>query len=180
MTYGPIQLQVIAFDRADLPRDLIEEIRKVREDGTIRLISATFVAKDEDGRIKLLEHSDLSEDEAAELGRLTGTLFGFGYAGEAGAVLGADIGQLAAEAGDFGLTRGDVEDIAAQIPRGASALILLFEHRWAIGVRQAIRDAGGRILSSGFVTAEMLVAAGAALAEEEDAAEAANGSAPAR
>ena len=27
MTYGPIQLTVIAFNRSDLPHDLVEEIR---------------------------------------------------------------------------------------------------------------------------------------------------------
>jgi uncharacterized membrane protein len=171
MTYGPFQLVVIVFARTELPHELVEQIRQVREAGTIRMISASFVAKNDDDSLRLVEETDLSDAEAAELSRLAGALLGFGYAGEAGAALGADLAQLAAEAGEFGLTRQDLEDVAAQIPAGASALVLLFEHRWALGVKEAILAAGGQLVSSGFVTADMLIAAGAALAEDEAVAE---------
>jgi uncharacterized membrane protein len=172
MTYGPIQLVVTVFARTELPREVVEQIRKVREAGTIRMISACFVAKDGDGQIRLVEETDLSDAEAVELRRLAGALMGFGYAGEAGALLGADLAQLAAEAGEFGLTRRELDDIAAQIPGGASALIALFEHRWAIGVKEAVRAVGGQVVSSGFVTADMLIEAGEALAAAEEADEA--------
>jgi uncharacterized membrane protein len=174
MPYGPVQIVVTVFPRTELPPELAEQIRNVRESGTIRVISASFVAKNDDGRIRLVEDTDLSDAETVELTRLAGALMGYGYAGEAGAALGADLAQLAAEAGEFGLTKQDVEDIAAQIPAGASALVMLFEHRWAIGVKQALRAAGGQVLSSGFVTADMLIEAGAALAAEEEAEEAFN------
>jgi uncharacterized membrane protein len=171
MPYGPFQLVVIVFARTELPHDVVEQIRRVREAGTIRMVSASFVAKHDDGTLHLVEETDLSDQEATELSRLAGALLGFGYAGDAGALLGADLAELAVEAGEFGLSRHDLEDVAAEIPTGASALVVLFEHRWALGVKQAIRAAGGQVLTSGFVTADMLIAAGAALAEDEGAAD---------
>jgi uncharacterized membrane protein len=172
MTYGPFQLFVTVFPRSELPRAFVEEVRKVREAGTIRVISAAFVSKASDGQLRLVEETDLNDAEAVELSRLAGALMGFGYAGEAGALLGADLAELAMDAGEFGLSQEDLDDVARQIPAGASALIALFEHRWAIGIREARRAAGGQVVSSGFVTAEMLIEAGAALAADEEAEEA--------
>jgi hypothetical protein len=88
-------------------------------------------------------------------------------------VLGGEIGALAAEQGEFGLTPGELLEIADQVPFGSSALMLLFEHVWAIGLKEAVQNAGGFVLAQGFVTPATLVALGAELAE--DVAEASAG-----
>lgn len=61
-------------------------------------------------------------------------------------------GFAAQPAGDFGITRDQILEIADLIPRSSQALLLLVEHRWALNLKDAI-GAGGSVLASGFVTA---------------------------
>ena len=169
MRYGPIQLVVVGFGRAEVPDDVVENLRKVRQDGVVRLITASVIAKDAAGQISVKRETDLSDQEAVQLARVAGALLGYGYAGEAGAALAADVAQLAVEAGEFGLRLDDLVGIAEQIPAGSSAMVLLFEHRWAFGVKQAMREAGGEVLAQGFVTPALLLALGRVLGDELEA-----------
>lgn len=165
MTYGPIQLVVIGFGQAALPLDLVDQLRQARKDGVVRIISATFIAKDDHGDVEVIKHTDLTDEERTELGLIAGALLGLGADGQEGAVLGGEIGALAAEQGEFGLTPDELLEIADRIPFGGSALMLLFEHVWAIGLKEAVHDAHGIVLAQGFITPESLVALGAELAD---------------
>jgi uncharacterized membrane protein len=170
MTYGPMQLVVIGFGRAALPLDFVNQLRRLRDDGIVRLVDAVFVAKDEHGDLNEIRASDISEDEAILLGTLAGALFGYGAAGDAGAALGAEFGGLAAEGGEFGLDGEDIDEIADLIPPGSAAAFLLLEHLWAIGLKEALRNADGVVIAHGWLTPATLIAMG-----EEAAAEAAAG-----
>ena len=160
MTYGPMQLVVLGFGRAALPLDFVNQLRRLRDDGIVRLVDAVFVAKDEHGDLNEIRASDLSEDEAVLLGTLAGALFGYGAAGEEGAELGAELGGLAAENGEFGLTADDIDEIADLIPRGSAAAFILLEHLWAIGLKEALRNANGAVIAHGWLTPATLVAMG--------------------
>src|SRR3954453_16147664 len=100
MTYGPMQLVVLGFGEAALPLDFVDQLRRLRDDGVVRLVDAVYVAKDEHGDLTEIRATDLSSDEAVLLGTLAGALFGYGADGEAGAAAGAEIGAMAAEGGD--------------------------------------------------------------------------------
>jgi uncharacterized membrane protein len=170
MTYGPIQLVVIGFGHAALPLDFVNQLRRLRDDGIVRLVDAVFIAKDELGDLNEIRASDVSEDEAILMGTLAGALFGYGAAGEAGAALGAEFGGLAAEAGEFGLDRDDIDEIADLIPRGTAAAFILLEHLWAIGLKESLRNTDGAVIAHGWVTPATLIAMG-----EEAAADAVAG-----
>jgi uncharacterized membrane protein len=167
--YGPIQLVVLGFGQAALPLDFVNQLRRLRDDGIVRLVDAVFVAKDEHGDLNEIRASDLSEDEAILLGTLAGALFGYGAAGEEGAVLGAEFGGLAGEAGEFGLDREDIDEIADLIPRGSAAAFLLLEHLWAIGLKESLRNANGEVIAHGWVTPASLIAMGEEAAAEAEA-----------
>jgi uncharacterized membrane protein len=170
MTYGPMQLVVIGFGQAALPLDFVNQLRRLRDDGIVRLVDAIFIAKDEHGDLSEIQTSDISEDEAVLLGTLAGALFGYGAAGEEGAELGGLIGGLAAaESGEFGLDSEDIDEIADLIPRGSAAAFILLEHLWAVGLKEAIRNASGTVIAHGWITPETLVAMGEELAAETDA-----------
>jgi len=170
MTYGPMQLLVIDFDRAALPLDVVNQLRRLREDGVVRLVDAVFVSKDEHGDLNDIRASDLSADEAVLLGTLAGALFGYGAAGEEGAELGAALGGLAAWEGEFGLVAEDINEIADLIPRGSAAAFLLLEHLWAIGLKEALQNANGRVIAHGWLTPATLVAMGEEFGAEADEA----------
>jgi hypothetical protein len=91
---------------------------------------------------------------------------GLGVEGEEGAEAGALAG---AEASAKGLNPlGDVEgwDVLDDIPNGSAAALILLEHHWAVGLRDAVMRAGGFRLSDGFISPLDLIEVGLISAEE--------------
>ena len=169
---GPMQMIVIGFERTDQFRgDIIRELERLGNKGVIRVIDLQFVMKDETGGIKALEGSPLPEAEKIEFGAVIGGLLGLGAGGPEGAIEGAAAGALAVAEKDYGLTWSDVEDIAAQLEPGTAVAVMLFEHTWATGFSDAVRQAGGRMLAQGFLTPEAMFMVGAELQAIVDARE---------
>jgi uncharacterized membrane protein len=168
MAIGPVQLLVIGFAGAEFTGKIREEIHRLEEGDTIRLIDVLAVRKDEDGNVERLHQSDLSPEEAAEFGATVGALIGLGAAGLEGAEAGAEIGALkAVEEGGQVLPEGAwyVDDV---LPPGTAAAVALIEHRWAIGLRDSILEAGGFTLAESWVHPLDLVAIGVMAAEEAE------------
>ena len=53
-------------------------------------------------------------------------------------------------------TPEDLENIAADLPEGAAALIVLFEHRWAVDLKDAIDAKGGFLVTRSVIPPEVL------------------------
>ncbi len=169
--YGPIQLTVVAFDNDEVIGGLLDELDRVREFGIIRLIDFLFVAKDTDGNISALEVSDLDMEEMVEFGAVVGGLIGLGAAGVEGAEVGAVAGALAVAENDFGLTAEEVREVADRIPRGSSGVLVLFEHTWALRLKEYVVNAGGVLIAQGLLHPSALVEVGAELAAAVEAEE---------
>jgi len=103
MTYGPMQLIAIGFGHASLPLDFVNQLRRLRDEGIVRLVDAVFVSKDNHGDSNAIKVSDLDEEETILLGTIAGALFGFGASGEDGIERGAEVGMNLAEDALFGL-----------------------------------------------------------------------------
>jgi len=166
MALGPVQLLVIGFDDPEFKGEIREELDRLRENDVVRLVDLLVVRKDEEGNVERIHHTDLSTGELEEFGATVGALIGLGAGGdeesmEAGAVLGA----AAMDSGEV-LGGGDTWYVDDAIPNGTAAAIALIEHRWAVGLRGAIRDAGGFHLADAWVHPADLVAIGALAAEE--------------
>jgi len=71
-------------------------------------------------------------------------------------------GEEAAELGPLAddplrlFAQDDIEQVAAGIPNNSAAGLLLFEHTWAIGLKEAIKNAGGIAVTGGFVAPDVL------------------------
>jgi len=170
-TIGPLQLTVIGFDSSSVTSEIVEKLRAVRENGSIRVIDLLFVAKDEGGRITAMETTDLTKEEAMRFGAVIGGLIGLGAAGEAGAVAGAVEGAGAVAERDLGLSSSDIKLLADDLPPGSSALIVLFEHIWALELKEAIINANGVLLAQGLISPEALMGVSEELAACVEAAE---------
>ena len=170
MTVGPIQMVTIGFDGERAGEEVRAELRKLRESGTIRLLDLLFVTKRDDGELISLQFSDLDDDDRREVGAWVGGLIGLGAAGAHGARAGAALGAEVAATDPFEASEEQIVDIGAMIPPGTSAAVVLFEHRWALPLRDAILRAGGRALSDQWIRIDDLIAIGAdvAAAAEED------------
>jgi uncharacterized membrane protein len=171
MAIGPVHLVVMGFDQPKFEGKIIDELIKVREKGIIRVIDLLGVYKDADGNLVALEMSDFSLADKMELGAVIGGLIGLGAAGQVGAEVGALEGALAMAENNYGISTDEIEEIAANIPRDSAVLMLLFEHTWAINLRNAMLDAGGVPIAQGLMNPLALVGLGAEIAAAVEAAE---------
>ena len=126
MTLGPLEYLVVGFEGNRFTGQILRELRAARDKGIIRVVDLLFLTKDESGNLAAMELSDLSGEEAEQLGPIAGDLL-----------------QV--------LEPDDVEAAASNIPTNSSAGLLLFEHTWAVGLKEAIMNAGGIPLAGGLV-----------------------------
>jgi uncharacterized membrane protein len=160
-----VQLLVLGFDHPNFQGQVLAELDRLKESDVVRVIDGIAVHKDASGEVTVLERSDLNAEERTEFGAVVGALIGLGAAGEEGAEAGAELGAAAASAEKDDVAEGDL-DVLAEIPPDTAAAVILLEHRWAIPLRDAIRQANGYAISDAFIHPEDLVAIGMLAAEE--------------
>ncbi len=151
---APLQMVMLAFDGNRFEGRILAELKRLREEGIVRLVGLLFVRKDADGSITSLQESDFEPPAALLIGSAMRDLIG---ARRFAAVQGG-----AEEASLFGYTDADIHRIAAEIPTDTAVALALFEHTWALTLKEAIVDAGG------FVAADGLVGPAALLALEQE------------
>ena len=161
---GPVQLVAIGFPPdANFEGRIIDELERLERHDTIRILDLLFVGKHaETGDLLALDY------QGEELGAIVGALLGFEFEG--------DVERQAESAQGlqghaFGLSQGEIQEIAASLTPGSSAGFLLVEHLWARDLKRAIRDAGGFPLGEGFLTPEALAEVGAELVAISEAIE---------
>ena len=154
MAIGPVQLIVLWFSHPNFHGEIIEELERLRESDTVRVIDALAVYKDKDGALEVEHLSNLTQDEAIELGTKVGALIGLGIEGEEGMVAGAEAGGEAVAEGNGVHVFSDEEawDVLGDIPSDSAAALILLEHHWAVPLRDAIARAGGFRISDGFIS----------------------------
>ena len=163
MSFGPIQIFTFGFpDTSGFEGRIAEELIKLSDAGTIRIIDALAVVADGD-EAEILRVSDLDQAQREELGMEIGALMGLGMAGLEGMIEGAEAGAEIVEEGGLGIVEAIGEDFIDNLPDGAAALLLIIEHTWAIPLRNAVADAGGLLLGNQWIGAPDLVELGLAL-----------------
>jgi uncharacterized membrane protein len=172
MAVGPVQLIVLGFAHPEFRGEILDELQRLREADTIRVIDALAVYKDKQGEVAILEMSNLTTDEQVELGAKIGALVGIGAFGdddeavEEMALAGA---ETAAEEGVGVFSAEQAWDVVEDIPQDTAALLLMIEHHWAVPLRDAVARANGFRIADGFVSPYDLVAIGIMTAEDAKA-----------
>lgn len=172
MTVGPVHLVVIGLENENLKGQIARELHRASESGAIRVLDALAIQKTNTGSVYSLGGSDLTPDQRMTYGAIIGGLMGLGATGtEEGLEAGAEAGAIGFAERNFGLSSADIQSIAAQLPPGTTAVMVLFEHRWAVPLKEAVQDAGGVVVAQGIVRPEGLIAFGAELAAASAAAD---------
>lgn len=130
---GPVDYVVIEFPagQANFTGEVADELVKLVEAGTIRLIDALVLTKGEDGTVDAMELEDLEE-----LGALQ---------------------QLEAELADF-LAAEDVAHLAAAMEPDSVACAIVYENLWAAPFGAAARRAGGQLVATGRIPIQAIIA----------------------
>jgi hypothetical protein len=165
---GPIQFIAFRFDTLDgFEGQILDQLEALLDVPAVRMLDVLFVAKGDDGELVALEFAEFGGpgDEGDDaLGTMLGALMGFSFDGDPD----APPGEIT-EASAIGVTTEDILRVGRDLAPGTAAALLLVEHRWAIGLRDAIREAGGMPMIQGFLTLEGLVMVGAELVATAEA-----------
>jgi hypothetical protein len=131
MTLGPMEYLVIGFQKGKFDGSIAREIGKVVDMGTIRIVDAVMLDRDAEGGSVILEIDAKDDPAFAEFAPLLENRMGL-------------------------FTQEDLESIVATMPPETSALVLLFEHHWAVNIKDAISAAGGFLIGRAVIPPEVL------------------------
>jgi len=166
---GPVQLLVIGFEHPDFHGQIIEELEKLRESDTVRVIDALAVYKDAEGEIEVRHLSNLTHEEAVEVGSKVAALIGLGIEGDKGFEAGAEIGAQKVEEEGLEVFSDELAwDVIEDIPNDSAAALVLLEHHWAVPLRNAIASAGGFRIADGMISPLDLVEIGLMTKQEAE------------
>lgn len=135
---APLEYVIIGFPENNFTGEIAEELAKLVDSGTIRLVDLVFVSRGDDGSVLVVE---IDEDE-----RLSSFL---AIDGEVGGVI----------------SQEDIEHAAASIEDGSSVLLIMWEDAWAAPVVDAIARAGGELIEGARIPAALAALVDEALAE---------------
>jgi Family of unknown function (DUF6325) len=119
---GPVDYAVLAFPGNQFRGEIAPALADLVEAGTIRLIDAAFVGKDESGEVFALETTELAPDVQEKLEALNIEVQGL-------------------------FNDEELLAIGEGLELDSSAAVLVWENVWARTVAQAIRDAGGVLVA---------------------------------
>jgi Family of unknown function (DUF6325) len=122
---GPLQYMVVAFEPEHFKTEIIPELKYLTNKSVIRIVDLLFVSRSEDGLVMARE---LSEVMAAE-----------------------DTRFCASQVDDSSewFTQDDIDVAGSTLPNGASVALILFEHKWAVRLDDAVTQVNTSAFSDG-------------------------------
>jgi hypothetical protein len=131
---GPVDYVIVEFpaETANFTGEMADELLKLADAGTIRVVDVLILVKDEDGSVEAMELSDLPN-----LGPMQ---------------------QLEAQLAEL-LAEEDVLHLAAAMDPGSTAGVLIYENLWAAPFASAVRRSGGQLIANGRIPIQAIVAA---------------------
>jgi len=127
----PLEYALIEFENARFSGKIVPEILDLAERGIVRVVDFVFIHKEEDGSTRTIELNDLDPEMYklfVPIGEHVSSLF----------------------------TTDDLEIAASKLPGNSAALLLLWENLWITGLRQALLDAGGRLVERAQIAPEIV------------------------
>ena len=129
--YGPIDFVLLEFEADNLRGEAAEALLDLVDRGIVRIFDLLIIKKDADGTFSGLAVDALADDEA----------------GAFAAVQGASSGMLGDE---------DVAEAAGAMEPGTVAALIVFENVWAIPFVRAVYNAGGALIASARIPADVV------------------------
>jgi hypothetical protein len=130
---GPIDYLVVEWPPGNKPTgDALPLLVDLVERGIIRILDFVFVQKDEDGSVVRVEVDELGSDPELTV-----------FEGASSGLLGED----------------DYKEAGNALGRGCAAALLVYENTWAAPFATAVRRGGARLVSTGRIPLNAIIAA---------------------
>ena len=131
---GPVDYLIVEFPAGaqNFQGEIADELIKLHQSGTIRVMDVLILVKDDDGSVEAHELSDFDE-----LG---------------------DLQQIEMQLAET-LAEDYVLDLAAAMEPGSVAGVLIYENLWAAPFASAMRRAGGQLIANGRIPIQAIAAA---------------------
>ncbi len=130
---GPVDYLIVEFPagQSNFTGEMADELARLVDAGTIRIIDILILVKDADGSVEAMELSDIEN-----LGPLQ---------------------QIEAQLAEM-LAEEDVVNLAAAMDPGSTAGVLIWENLWAAPFAAAARRSGGQLIANGRIPIQAIIA----------------------
>jgi uncharacterized membrane protein len=138
----PVDLYIAAYSDPDAAQADWDAIKELAREKTIKVDGLVLVSRGMDGKIDVKDDAHTVGHGAAwgaGAGLLIGLIFppAFLMSGLVGAGIGAGVGGLVSHA-----EKSEIKDeVEEDVPAGSSAIVALFEERWAADIEKALPKA---------------------------------------
>jgi Family of unknown function (DUF6325) len=130
---GPIDYLLVEWPDKQPDGQIAPHLIDLVDRGLIRIIDLAIVIKGDDGSVARLEISELGDEVTA-------------FADFEGASSGL-------------LSDEDIEEAGGTLETGTAAALLVYENSWAAPFATAVRESGGRLVASGRIPVNEIIAA---------------------
>src|SRR3712207_3461850 len=159
--FGPLQIVIVGFETTERFRgEAARELLDLRGRGMIRVLDARLFHRAPDGALTEVDLGPWLADRPADQVNALSRLLGVNGAGGNGAGGNGGMRPQEAFARTAGFALEDLRRLTDEIGPGDHAVGILVEHRWAGRLREAVREAGGRLVGQGFLTQELSMVVG--------------------
>lgn len=121
---GPIDYIIIGFEGNNFKGEVLKELEKVVNDGTIAVLDLAVIIKDNDGNVTSIELNNLDSLIAKKIADSKSASKGL-------------------------ITDEDVAETGELLENNTSAGLLIIEQLWAKGLKQALINANGVLVAEG-------------------------------
>ncbi len=121
---GPVDYLEVGFPGNKFNGSILKELQKVVDQGLIRVIDLLFISKDDKGELAIIELQDMPEDVTIAVAEIAADLTGL-------------------------LTEEDAVELGKKLDNNCSAGLLVIEHLWAKGFKEALKNADGILIDEG-------------------------------
>lgn len=138
LTHGPVDVVALAFGEPKFDGSILAELEKAAATGTIRVLDAMVLLKDEQGKNWRLDLEDLPQEQRQAVGFIETETRGL-------------------------FDSDDADTLYEGMVPGSAIVALAIEHTWAVALVNAIMDAGADVALNFRVPAPIVNDAFAAL-----------------
>ena len=131
---GPVDFLAKEFPGGRLTAPGFERLLSLADQGVIEILDMEFITKDAGGRSQKVDVWEFAAPGGVDLSAWAGASSGL-------------------------LDDSDVGEISAAMQPGSAAVVVIYENRWVLGLVDAWRREGARLIADGGLSADDIVAA---------------------